>query len=86
MVKVSTAFDQHAAAYDRVWTNAPAGRLQRDAVWRNLKPYLLPHGNILDLGCGTGEDAVWLMAAGLQVTAIDASPQMVTAARARGVV
>jgi SAM-dependent methyltransferase len=40
---------------------------------------------VLDLGCGTGEDAVTLLRAGLNVRAIDASPEMVRIARSRGV-
>ena len=38
-----------------------------------------------DLGCGTGEDARVLSAAGLRITAFDLSNEMVTFARANGV-
>jgi SAM-dependent methyltransferase len=38
---------------------------------------------VLDLGCGTGEDAVRLARRGVEVVAIDASAAMVTAARAK---
>jgi len=41
--------------------------------------------NILDLGCGDGQLTERIVAAGSNVTGIDASPQMVAAARARGV-
>ncbi len=30
-------FDQLAPRYDAVWTNSPAGRLQREAVWRHRR-------------------------------------------------
>jgi SAM-dependent methyltransferase len=40
---------------------------------------------VLDLGCGTGEDAARLMQAGVSVRAIDASGEMVRMARDRGV-
>jgi SAM-dependent methyltransferase len=40
---------------------------------------------VLDIGCGTGEDASHLMARGLWVEAVDASPAMVALASARGV-
>ena len=40
---------------------------------------------ILDLGCGEGTLAQELQAAGCQVTGVDASAELVTAARARGV-
>jgi trans-aconitate methyltransferase len=44
-----------------------------------------PGERILDLGCGDGQLTQRLMATGAIVTAIDASPEMVAAARARGV-
>ncbi len=40
--------------------------------------------NILDLGCGDGQLTERIVAAGANVTGIDASPTMVAAARARG--
>ncbi len=43
-----------------------------------------PHQNILDLGCGDGELTAKITASGAKVVAIDASPNMVEAARARG--
>ncbi len=44
-----------------------------------------PGERILDLGCGDGQLTLRLAATGAQVTAADASPQMVAAARGRGV-
>lgn len=44
-----------------------------------------PGEHILDLGCGDGQLTQRIAATGASVTAIDASPQMVAAARARGV-
>jgi SAM-dependent methyltransferase len=40
---------------------------------------------VLDLGCGTGEDALMLSARGVHVTGVDASAEMVRIACARGV-
>lgn len=40
---------------------------------------------ILDLGCGDGQLTVRVAATGAEVSGVDASPQMVAAARARGV-
>jgi SAM-dependent methyltransferase len=40
-------------------------------------------GRALDLGCGTGRDAVYLARQGWSVTAVDAVPQALDAARAR---
>jgi len=81
----SGCFDLLAADYDRTWTNTGAGRLQRDAVWRQLLPLFHSGDTVLDLGCGTGEDASYLGRLGVRVSAIDASPAMVQIARSRGV-
>jgi ubiquinone/menaquinone biosynthesis C-methylase UbiE len=81
----SRAFDALAARYDELWTNTTAGRLQRESVWRHLKLHFRADDSILDMGCGTGEDAVHLERAGLRVSAFDASPAMVRIACDRGV-
>jgi len=78
-------FDRLAARYDEVWTNSDAGRLQRNAVWRHVDPLVRRGDRILDLGCGTGEDAVHLEALGGQVLALDVSPEMVRISRNKGV-
>src|SRR5450756_2345327 len=43
-----------------------------------------PGMRILDIGCGTGEDAAHFAARGVTVYATDASPAMVQVAQARG--
>ena len=81
----SGCFDLLAADYDRTWTNSGPGRLQRTAVWRQIVQIFRAGDVVLDLGCGTGEDAVHLMRHGVTVSAMDASPAMVRIARTRGV-
>jgi len=78
-------FDRLASRYDSVWTNSPAGRLQREAVWRHLDPLIQRGDRVLDVGCGTGEDALHLAGLGAQVLALDVSPEMVRVARGKGV-
>jgi len=70
------AFDAFAAEYDGNFARTGPGRLLRESVWRQLTPHLRPDLRVLDLGCGTGEDALWLAAQGCEVTATDASPAM----------
>jgi ubiquinone/menaquinone biosynthesis C-methylase UbiE len=82
---VTAAFDQIASQYDRLWTRSAVGQLQREAVWRHIGVLFQPGQTVLDLGCGTGEDALRLMRAGMRVRAIDASGEMVRIARDRGV-
>jgi ubiquinone/menaquinone biosynthesis C-methylase UbiE len=79
------AFDIMSASYDRLWTDSPVGRVQREAFWRHAGTYLKNARNVLDIGCGTGEDAARLTRAGVRVTAIDVSPQMVALARKRSI-
>jgi ubiquinone/menaquinone biosynthesis C-methylase UbiE len=78
-------FDRIAVHYDNLWTGATIGRLQREAVWRRIDPLFPSGARVLDLGCGTGEDALHLACSGVRVFGIDASAEMVQIARQRGV-
>ena len=44
---------------------------------------IVPTGTALEVGCGTGADAVYLAEQGFEVTAVDASPQAIERARHR---
>jgi ubiquinone/menaquinone biosynthesis C-methylase UbiE len=84
-VRSNAAFDGLATRYDELWTNTDVGRLQRKAVWRHVDPLFRAGARVIDLGCGTGEDARHLSRAGVQVSAFDVSGEMVRLARERGV-
>jgi SAM-dependent methyltransferase len=80
-----TAFDALAADYGRLWSEAARGRSQRAQAWREIDPLFQAGDCVLDLGCGTGDDALHLAGRGVAVVGIDASEKMVEIARGRGV-
>jgi SAM-dependent methyltransferase len=77
------AFDAMADRYDEIFTDTALGRLLRARVWRELAPLVAPGRRAVDLGCGTGVDALHLARLGLQVRGIDASGPMIVRAEAR---
>lgn len=79
----ATAFDRLAADYDRTFTASTIGRRMRAAVWRRLDPAFAPGDRILELNCGTGEDAVHLAQRGVHVTATDVSLEMLSATQSK---
>ncbi len=79
----SWPFDQTAQDYDLEFTNSTLGRLYRNAVWQRLNEVFNGKRHILELGCGTGEDAQYLASKGHTVTALDASGQMINRAKSK---
>jgi ubiquinone/menaquinone biosynthesis C-methylase UbiE len=67
------AFDRLAAKYDDMFTRSMVGRAQRQAVWDVLLETIEPGSHILELNCGTGEDALFLAQHDMSVVACDAS-------------
>jgi ubiquinone/menaquinone biosynthesis C-methylase UbiE len=76
-------FNQMASEYDAVFTNSMIGRAQRDTVWSVLTRTFQSGDHILEVNCGTGEDALFLTQNGISVTACDASEQMIHVASNR---
>lgn len=82
-----TADEKTLAAYGARVTDyeaLPVTETQASALTRFLGG-LPDAAHILDIGCGPGLHAERMRAAGFHVSAIDASPEFVAAARARGV-
>jgi len=69
-------FDALAKTYDDDFTNSPIARYLRGRVHDRLDTHFHRADTILELGCGTGEDALYLAQRGLNVTATDASALM----------
>jgi SAM-dependent methyltransferase len=78
-----TAFDAFADSYDDTFTGSSLGRLLRPRVWARFAEHFSAGQRLLELTCGTGEDAVWLARRGLHVIATDGSARMVEMAAAK---
>jgi SAM-dependent methyltransferase len=76
-------FEALAGSYDETFTRTLIGTTLRRAVWRRLDPAFPPRARVLELGCGTGEDAVHLAKRGVVVVATDPAERMVLEARAK---
>lgn len=77
------AFDAIAEQYDDIFTRSLVGRAQRDAVWDVLRRTFKGGERVLELNCGTGEDALFLARMGVSVLACDASAHMIAVAARR---
>ena len=77
----TAAFDHVADRYDVESTDIMLSRWFRAIVWAQMEKLFLPGARVLELGCGTGEDAVWNARRGVHVTATDASPAMLEQTR-----
>ncbi|HEY7928773.1 MAG TPA: class I SAM-dependent methyltransferase [Steroidobacteraceae bacterium] len=75
------AFDSVAGAYDGPRGNNALIQDMRALSWRLIERQLLPHSRLLDIGCGTGIDALHFATLGHSVCAIDASGGMIARAR-----
>ena len=76
----------HIASYDSLFTKSVIGQLQRKQVWRYLQR-ITPELNgleILELNCGSSEDAMFFSEKGVNLVATDISEEMlkVTTVRA----
>jgi SAM-dependent methyltransferase len=81
MTEGSLAFDRTAAEYDATFTRSTLGAIMRRAVWRRLDVCFRRGDHVLEINCGTGEDAVYLARRGVRVLASDASSSMISVAR-----
>ena len=79
----ASAFDRMAPAYDAQFGTNPIGLHFRHEAQERTRLAFARGGRLLDLGCGTGEDALFLAGVGFDVTAVDPSPGMIERARAK---
>ena len=76
----AAAFDGLAQAYDASFTASALGRSLRALTSERLDAALARCGRVLEIGCGTGEDAIHLALRGVDVVATDPSPAMLRVA------
>jgi SAM-dependent methyltransferase len=79
----ASAFDREAPGYDHGFGRNPVGLLFRYVFQERLRARLAPGSRVLDIGCGTGEDALFLAGQGRSVHAIDVAPGMLERARTK---
>jgi len=75
---MAVPFDHIATTYDSQFTRSVIGQLQRKQVWSYLER-ITPQLNgleILELNCGTGEDALLFSEKGFNIVATDISEEM----------
>lgn len=75
---MAAPFDHIATTYDAHFTRSVIGQLQRKQVWSYLEK-ITPELNgleILELNCGTGEDAILFSEKGFNIVATDVSEEM----------
>jgi len=77
------AFDRIAEHYDEIFTRTTIGQAQRQVMWDALRRTFSAGARVLELNCGTGEDALFLARHGVSVTACDASSAMIGVAKKR---
>jgi ubiquinone/menaquinone biosynthesis C-methylase UbiE len=82
---VANAFDRVASSYDELFTRTAIGRAQRSQVWTQLLATFHRGDRILELNCGTGEDARFLAQHGVSVLACDVSAAMLEVAQSYSV-
>lgn len=79
----AAAFDGLAQRYDAQFTTTALGSTLRQMTWSRFERAFKDREYLLDIGCGTGEDAVHLASLGHRVLATDASLQMVRMATSK---
>lgn len=75
-------FDIASLSYDKTFTNTTIGSAQRMQVYKQLNTTIILNKSlhILELNCGTGEDANYFNSLNHTITATDISNKMITVA------
>ena len=81
----AAAFDAIASRYDDMFSAAanPLIAMMRARVMSAVDRHFATPATLLEIGCGTGEDALALVERGHRVVACDPAPAMIATARAK---
>lgn len=74
-------FDATAQGYDAEFTHTQTGKYQRFQVWKQLRGLVLAKRKVIEMNCGTGEDALFFANEKAMVTATDISQEMLNVAK-----
>lgn len=83
LLPAAAAFDGIAGDFDERFSPWLSVGAQRRAVRSALLEAIPPRASLIEIGGGTGEDALWLAERGRQILLTDASPAMVAIAKAK---
>jgi ubiquinone/menaquinone biosynthesis C-methylase UbiE len=78
---VAAAFTQQANKFDELYGGNTIITYKRQRVREHLSKFIIPGENVLELNCGTGEDAIWLARQRCHVHATDISVGMLEVLR-----
>lgn len=79
---MTESFDHTAGVYDEEFTHTSIGKAQRERVHFYVSNCVdLQDKRVLEVNCGTGEDAKWMSDQGAEVTATDISQEMISITR-----
>jgi len=81
--QVSHAFDVAAEGYDALYGSNPIMAWMRQESLAVLRATFPPAGLLVEIGCGTGEEALTLSRQGFRIVATDISPAMIQVAQTK---
>lgn len=74
--KAAEAFSKQSAVFDKTFSGNSIVQYKRQRVRQHIQQYIKPGHQVLELNCGTGEDALWMARYGCRVHATDISTGM----------
>ncbi len=83
VVTAAQAYDAYAPRYDGILNENRINAYLRRETSGALRSLFSPESHLLELGCGTGDEAFALADEGCEIVALDPSAEMITIARSK---